>query len=294
MNEDRGPWYLLTGVVIGVVLGLVYAWRIDPVVYEKTAPSTLQEEYKAQYRALVAAAFAANGNLPRAQARLAQLGDEDTGRAVAIQAQRALAENRPEAEARALGLLAVALSQGSSASIQETRRAAAPSPAATATPTAVPATNTPAPSPTLPEPSASPANQATSALRTLNPTITPLPTRTPTPTRGAPFVLQDSRPICDAGLDRPLIVVEAQDASGNPVPGAEVIVQWEGNEDRFFTGLKPELGLGYADFEMTPGVTYALRLAEGGEQATDLAARECESSGGSRFWGSWRLVFVQP
>ena len=27
MREERGPWYLLTGLIIGVIFGLVYAWR---------------------------------------------------------------------------------------------------------------------------------------------------------------------------------------------------------------------------------------------------------------------------
>ena len=89
-------------------------------------------------------------------------------------------------------------------------------------------------------------------------------------------------------------MIEAYDASGQPVPGAEVIVQWNGNEDRFFTGLKPELGLGYADFVMQPGLVYTLHLSKGGEPVTDLTPNECETAAKERFWGSWRLVFVQP
>jgi hypothetical protein len=85
-----------------------------------------------------------------------------------------------------------------------------------------------------------------------------------------------------------------QDASGQPAPGVEVVVSWDGGEDRFFTGLKPELGLGYADFSMTPGVDYSLRLAQGGDLVSGLATSECESSSGERYWGSWLLMFAQP
>ncbi|RPI29197.1 MAG: AtpZ/AtpI family protein, partial [Chloroflexota bacterium] len=46
MNDDRGPWYLLTGLVIGVALGLFYAWKSAPVEYKDTHPSMLREEYK--------------------------------------------------------------------------------------------------------------------------------------------------------------------------------------------------------------------------------------------------------
>ncbi len=298
MNEDRGPWYLVTGLVIGVVLGLVYSLRIDPVVFESTAPISLRADAKDRYRSLIAAAYAANGNLVEAQARLNLLGDQDTARTVALQAQRALAENRPELEARALGLLAVALGQASTSPSQ-----AAPtltiSSSTIFTPTlTIPASPPPGTAAQTPSPrrtpTTSPTTSPTSILNTPNPTITPLPTRTATPTKGAPFVLQDSRPVCDARLGQPLIMVEAYDAAGQPVPGAEVIVQWEGNEDHFFTGLKPEMGLGYADFGMTPGVTYSLHLAEGGQPVPNLTSNECGTSSGDRFWGSWRLVFVQP
>ncbi len=61
--------------------------------------------------ALYLAAYAANGNLVEAQARLNLLGDQDMARTLALQAQHSLAENRPELEARPLGLLAVALGQ---------------------------------------------------------------------------------------------------------------------------------------------------------------------------------------
>ncbi len=100
--------------------------------------------------------------------------------------------------------------------------------------------------------------------------------------------------MCNPNLGGALIQVEARDAAGQPVPGVEILVLWDGNEDRFFTGLKPELGLGYADFTMTPGVTYLLRLAEGGQPVPDLTPSECDREDGERYWGSWLLVFVQP
>jgi hypothetical protein len=91
-----------------------------------------------------------------------------------------------------------------------------------------------------------------------------------------------------------LIIVEAYDASGSPVPGVEIRVNWTGGEDRFFTGLKPELGIGYADFEMTPETIYTVAPAEGGQPVSGLFASECENARRERYWGSWLLVFVQP
>jgi hypothetical protein len=121
--------------------------------------------------------------------------------------------------------------------------------------------------------------------------MTPLPTRTLTPTVGAPLILRERIFICDLNLSGPLIQVIAQDALGQPLPGVESVVNWEGGEDHFFTGLKPELGSGYADFTMTPGILYTLRLAESAELIADLTPAECETATGSRYWGSWLLIF---
>jgi hypothetical protein len=80
MGEQRGPWYLLTGLAIGLALGLVYAWWINPVAYVNTAPASLRPDSKEAYRSLIAAAFGANGNLERARVRLSLLKDRRVDR----------------------------------------------------------------------------------------------------------------------------------------------------------------------------------------------------------------------
>jgi hypothetical protein len=132
------------------------------------------------------------------------------------------------------------------------------------------------------------------ATATPTPTLTPLPSRTPTPTQGAAFIVESQELVCNPDLKEALIQVIALDAARQPIPGVEVIVNWEGGEEHFFTGLKPELGSGYADFAMIPEVRYNLRLAAGGEPVQGLTAMECEKADGARYWGSWKLVFIQP
>jgi hypothetical protein len=39
------------------------------------------------------------------------------------------------------------------------------------------------------------------------------------------------------------------------------VVSWNTGQDRFFTGLRPEKGKGYADFTMAPQVEYDVSLA---------------------------------
>jgi hypothetical protein len=304
MNDERGPWYLLTGLVLGAVIGLLYAWVIQPVQYTNTTPASLRTDFKDQYRALIAAAYLANGDLVRAKARLALLKDADVYRSLAEQAQRTLADGSSPEEARALGLLAVALGQPPPTVVESV----------TTTLSTLPLTQTLALTPnstalvftgTLTTPSITATLSLTTtaqsrptrtpgATLTPSPTGTPLPTRTPTPTPGAPFVLKSQDSVCDPSLAEGLIQVETSDAAGNPVPGVEIVVTWDGGENHFFTGFKPELGLGYADFTMTPGITYTLRLAEGGQPISGLSAGECETADGKRYWGALRLQFEQP
>ena len=104
----RSSWYLLTGVILGLILGLVYAWLINPVVYESSTPRTLGDSDKDFYRGIIAQVYAATGDLERASLRLALLEDPDPAYALGAPAQRALAQGH-ETEARALALLAAAL-----------------------------------------------------------------------------------------------------------------------------------------------------------------------------------------
>ena len=88
MRENRGPWYLLTGLLIGLAAGLIYAWLVQPVQYADAAPNTLSESARDQYRAMIALAYKADGNLGRARQRLALLNDSNPAQALQTQADR--------------------------------------------------------------------------------------------------------------------------------------------------------------------------------------------------------------
>ena len=125
-------------------------------------------------------------------------------------------------------------------------------------------------------------------------TRTPAATTTAIPTVGAPYILITQDEICSTNISEGLLMVYVSDAAQKPVPGAEVIIEWDGNEEHFFTGLKPELGDGYADFLMEPNRSYALRLAVGSTATGGLSAPPCQDSNGNHYWGSLRLKFQQP
>ena len=87
----RIPWDILLALLAGLGLGLVYSWAISPPRIVDAQPAALRADFKDQYRSVIAAAYAATGNLPRAQARLSLLGDPDPIEALNAQAQRMLA-----------------------------------------------------------------------------------------------------------------------------------------------------------------------------------------------------------
>jgi hypothetical protein len=325
MNHDeRGHWYLLTGVMIGIFLGLLYTWLVQPVEYIDTSPASLHIAFKDSYRAMIALAYVGNPDLVRAKARLALLEDADIYRVLSEQAQKTLAENGSPNEARALGLLAVALGSRNPPPITPFSQEIVISPVISRTPNITREMNstitletTPSLTDLIPmdtlittqETEQTPIEAITTAtssvisstlINTPVKEITPVvlqttqnsftPTTKPSPNT---FVLESLEKICDLPLDAPLFQIEVVDSSGDPFPGVLIIINWDSGEDRFFTGLKPEKGLGYADYSPSPEKIYMIRLGENGQPVYDLVAPECVNSYGESFWGAWLLVFSQ-
>lgn len=292
-SDRRGSWYLLTGVILGVALGLLYSWMVSPVKYVDAPPYALRADYKDDYRVLIASAYLYSSDLLRAEGRLAQLNDTETAQTLALQAQRAQADNHPKQEVQALNALAKALTGGL------TPQGTSTPPHGQAAP--LPASRGSTSTPLIMESTAGFTVTESATAMPLNTflqvtTSTPQPAHTPTasPTPGAPFILSETHMLCSSQQQVPLIQLELRDAAGQPVSSREVRVTWDGGEDHFFTGLKPELGLGYGDFAMTPDVAYSIRLVDGEQVVEGLAAPECVADDNTRFWGSWYLVFTQP
>jgi hypothetical protein len=279
----RIPWEALLALLAGLGLGLLYSWVISPVRVVDSAPIALRADFKDQYRSAIAAAFGGTGNLERARARLSLLGDVNPIEALNAQAQRMLAGGEIQ-QADQIAALSAALVQGNAF--------------------AAPASPTVNPPPTVVAISTGNDAIPTSTLQEITPEIfptptiileaTPRPTRTPLPTQGAPFALTGQESVCDSNLPDGLLQVLVLNSNRRQLPGVEIRITWDGGEDRFFTGLKPELGNGYADFIMTPNVGYTVQLAQGSDIATGLIAPACESSSGDPFSGGFKLTFQQP
>jgi hypothetical protein len=239
------------------------------VEYVDADPASLRADYKQEALTVIAGAYTATGDLPRARARLALLDLDDSTDTLARLAQSMLAVDQDERAARELAQLAADLGERPSA-----------------------VEDTPLTTPTI--------QLQDEATVTASPTatITPRPTATatlaPSATPGAPFELSEQEQICDPALGEPQIQVVVLDAAGEGVPGIGILVLWDEGEDHFFTGLKPELGWGYADFSMQIGETYRLELPSEDIGVTDLFSEPCETAGGVEYPGSIQLTFEQP
>lgn len=282
MDQNRGNWYLITGFVIGLFLGLIVTWVISPVQEVDTHPHLLREDYKDIYRSLVSHAYQANNNLPRAEARLGLIGDEDPSLSLAAQAQRYLAEGGDVETAKILANLSAAMQ--SAAISQATSLPPSPEGESQDQPTEDPQM-TPAETEDVEE---------TSQL-TPSPGAEEPSEPTPTPTDSPPFILQDSSPICDPTLGESLIQIIATNGEGEGVPGVALEISLGPDlREVFYTGLKPEVGLGYADFLAEPGLTYALEVPESGLVVPDIEMPTCTTESEDSYWGSWEIYITHP
>ncbi|MBI5953824.1 MAG: hypothetical protein HY865_19390 [Chloroflexi bacterium] len=295
---------LLFGLFAGLGLGLLYSWRISPVTYVDAEPSILRADFKDQYRIVIAAAYVSTHDLPRARARLELLKDPDPVGELSAQAQRMMANGEPDQNVQPLAQLAADLGQGHASSalptVTVTKVAFIGTPFTAIantpgleTPTAEelgePATETLAP----PVISTLPFDQTPLAPQQLS-TVTPRPTFTATAGIDTPFALVGQETVCDPNLEPGLLQFSLTDSRRDQVSGVQIIVTWDKGEDNFFTGFKPEVGDGYADFIMEAGTVYSIRVVDGGSFVPNISAPTCTDDNGGNYLGGLLLTFQQP
>lgn len=286
----RALWNVLFALLAGVGLGLAYSWVLSPRQITDAQPSALRADFKDQYRSVVAAAYAANSNLPRAQARLALLRDVDSVEALNAQAQRmraGAASGEHSENPDLVVALALALAEEENGS---------PIPTPTVeivnqiedTPTVISAPVASEEPAVFTETPLSVETQVTVSVPT------PRPTQTPVPSLSAPFELTGQESICDSNLPDGLLQLMVLNPSRRQLAGVEIVITWDGGKEQFFTGLKPELGNGYADYIMTPNTAYTVQLARGSDVALGISAPTCQAANGENFFGGIKLTFQQP
>ncbi len=295
-GERKPPYYLITGLVIGVVLGVLFGWILFPVEPIDLAPETLRDDFKDEYRELIAFAYLSNGDIGRAESLLNLLGEDNHARTLEIQAQEAMGQFGQEHIVRALGLLAEKLMiqaeitpqldlteqsqvdslvsptaslEGGGEETAEPQETARSTEVLTATPT---------------------------PTGIFLPTATQIPTDTPTAAPDATeeaetfFLVIKQEKICDSQENIPRLEIYVF-SNNKQIPWVEIEVNWVSGSNRFFTGLNPEKGPGYADFVMDQQIFYNLSLSESSETLEDISWAECEGDDGINWWGSWEIHF---
>jgi hypothetical protein len=91
MQTKRIFWFLVM-IVIGVAVGLVYGWVINPVKHVDSSAESLRADYKTDYVLMVAEIYQSDRSLDGATARLGLVSSASAGIVVneALQTARSL------------------------------------------------------------------------------------------------------------------------------------------------------------------------------------------------------------
>jgi len=261
---------LLAGTVVGLLFGALVGWVIWPVQYTDTDLVDLGPEHKDDYVVMASAAYALDGDLEKAKARLAKLEVDDTGQVVADLASSYISIGAGLVDIRNLVQLADALGSSDDAMLNYIATST-PTPTSTVTntptwtPTSTPtATPTPTNTPTSPPPTSTFTPQPPTATPTPRPptptprppTATPVPqqpaapppTEPPTavpaapPPAGVDFKVVTQRMLTEqenAGcVGMNLIFVTVKDVHCNPLDGVVLQFLWPGGSQEITTGEK--------------------------------------------------------
>ncbi|MBL8164443.1 MAG: hypothetical protein JNJ61_20815 [Anaerolineae bacterium] len=276
---------LLLGLLIGIGGGLGYAWLVDPRVEFDTQPWQLEPNDRANYIVAITLGYAYDGDLGRAVERLLALNPPGQVRGDPIQevadvacrlATSGYVDNSSGLRAIQQMMVFYQL-QGRSgcadnliplnqdSAVVVTVEAATPTPQP-------PASKTPTPEA---------ADRATP---------TPLSVVVPTAVPRSSYVVAAIRTYCSTTLSG-LIEVRVQDFNGDGIPGQAVRVRWQDGDNRFVTGLKPERGPDYADFEMQADLSYTVELPGQSDPTQPLVAAPCTTEAGQQAITSYQVFF---
>jgi hypothetical protein len=289
---------IIIGLGIGLTLGLVYTWGVNPVELVNTYPALMRTDYRREWVRLAALSYAADGDIQRVRTRLDGLEQGDIAEVIPVLIEEYAAAGYSAETLRSLALLAQMIDVHTPAMLVYLGTPAPLSPTSAHTPSPTPTssrTPTPTPTPTArptrsPSPTPRPTTPPPPVSPTPQPTDTPRPP-TPTPALLARLQVTEQEQICEQGQDQRIEIV-IRDERGRGIASVEVWLMWSGGADRAVTGLKPQKGAGYADFHAEWGIDYSLGIGELGRPlVTDLRLEPCPLEADRKpMVGSWRLV----
>ena len=286
-EEPRPRSYFSYGLfalslVIGLVVGLGISWALGPPPQRNTEPFQLNEEDRNHYMIAIALEFQHSGDLHRALDKLVTLRPlVDPLQALADAACELASSDYSKSESGVKALrMAVRMyrAQGRSGCTEQLLPAedSANKPVAASDPAA------PQRSPTAP-PTKTPSRRVSRATATLRVVATSVPQRTFSPLTTSTY--------CDSN-DPAVIEINIVDYLGRGIPGQRIRVRWGDEENIFLSGLKPERGAGFADFQMDEGVSYSIDMPGASDALrADLITGRCFTASGRESLKSFRVAF---
>ncbi len=259
------PWGVVIGLILGLAGGLLYAWVVNPRVEFNTEPWQLSDADRANYIAGITLQYNYDSDLTKAVNRLVVLRlTGDPIQAVADTACKLASSSyvdNSSGQRAVRSMMTFYQLQGRTGCADTlmalTDQSTPNALIEAATPTLrPPATKTPTPP--------IPVTVVPTQQIVVIPSIQPQ----------ADFTLVDVRTYCSKELSG-LIEVRVQDYNGDPIPGASITVKWDSGESSFVTGLKPERGADYADFQMDGGKSYTVQVAGRSDPSQALVAGSC-------------------
>jgi hypothetical protein len=277
-------WGLLIGLTLGVGGGLYWAWERDPRVEFNTEPWQLNEADRASYMVAIAIQYSYDSNLGLAINRLLELrspGDpiQEMADVACKLATTGYVEN-------ASGLRAV---RAMMTFYQLQGRTGCADQLILLNDQVTPQLTIEAATPTLrPPPTKTPTPQSIASTPTPPAQVVFAPTIEPR----TDYIVADVRTFCssDPALAG-IIEVRVQDFNSNGIPGVGLLARWNSGDSRFFTGLKPERGPEFADFEMEAGKSYTVEVINGSDPTQALVADPCITDAGEESITSYRVYF---
>lgn len=276
-------WGLLLGLALGTSAGLAYAWVVNPRIEFNTEPWQLNAADRANYVAAITLHYARSGDLNGAIQRLIALKPKaDPIQEVADVACNLATSGYANSSSgqRAIRKMMVFYQlQGRSGCADKL---------ISVSEQGTPIVQIDVPTPTTLPP---PASKTPTPESTARPSATPPAIIVPTTPPQVKFDLASINTFCDVELSG-VIEVFVQDFNGEGIPGQAIQVRWDKGDNTFYTGLKPERGPGYADFQMEAGKGYIIEMpGQSPPSSQPLGAIACTTPEGKAAVTSYRVFF---
>lgn len=288
---------LLFGMILGLAGGLYYAWVLQPVEDTDIAPWQLESTRdadeilsdRAAYIIAIMLSYSYTGDLNETVERLVdlRLPGDDPIQYVADLACRLARDGYVSNNSRRNALRAMMTfyqRQGKSGCADQIIMMENPRQTATPNVIVLPTSTLVPPATKTPVPGGTPAPTVTQSVPAAQAAVTPSPSRS--------FDIVAINTFCSAAIPG-VIEVRVFDDDGNELPGQPIRVRGDDERSTFFTGLKPERGQGYADFDMEEGQSYVIEMPGLSDPSSSpLVASSCfDEEAGEESIQSYRVVF---